>query len=75
MYLAEEFSLLPGTLQLEAGVFLRAMGFTSDTPIYVAAMVEHLYPSEKALEPLRMLFPRTLLKRDLLTDVSATCHR
>lgn len=58
---------------LEAGIFLRAMGFTSDTPIYVAAMVEHLYPSENVLDPLKMLFPRTLLKRDLLTEVSIRC--
>ncbi|KZV28837.1 hypothetical protein F511_06271 [Dorcoceras hygrometricum] len=50
---------------LEVGMMLRGMGFSNDTPIYLAS--GKIYNAERNLEPLRKMFPLLQTKESLLT--------
>ncbi|XP_073143812.1 O-fucosyltransferase 10 isoform X2 [Henckelia pumila] len=50
---------------LEVGIMLRGMGFSNDTPIYLAS--GKIYSAERNLEPLRKMFPLLQTKESLAT--------
>ncbi|KAK6114866.1 hypothetical protein DH2020_007135 [Rehmannia glutinosa] len=49
----------------EVGMMLRGMGFSNDTPIYLAS--GKIYKEERFLEPLRTMFPLLQTKESLAT--------
>ncbi|XP_073059759.1 O-fucosyltransferase 10-like [Primulina eburnea] len=50
---------------LEVGMMLRGMGFSNETPIYLAS--GKIYNAERNLEPLRKMFPLLQTKESLVT--------
>ncbi|GFP89754.1 uncharacterized protein at1g04910 [Phtheirospermum japonicum] len=50
---------------VEVGMMLRGMGFSNDTPIYLAS--GKIYKEERYLEPLRKMFPLLHTKESLAT--------
>ncbi|CAA0827874.1 O-fucosyltransferase family protein [Striga hermonthica] len=50
---------------VEVGMMLRGMGFSNDTPIYLAS--GKIYKEEKYLEPLKKMFPLLYTKESLFT--------
>ncbi|KAK6114818.1 hypothetical protein DH2020_007087 [Rehmannia glutinosa] len=50
---------------VEVGMMLRGMGFSNDTPIYLAS--GKIYKEERFLEPLRTMFPLLQTKESLAT--------